>query len=311
MYLCGNSASLRRREQTPAQRPHNLTVITRRSAMNLFGHHSTVTPSFALPRLAPAPAARHAVAIPAPRMPAATPAPAAPAAPPASNDPGPRSADFEIIHGDCTRILDRYANGSFDLVVTDPPYIVGYRDRSGRSVANDDNDKWLEPAFREIFRVLAENAFCVSFYGWNQTDRFFAAWKAAGFRIAGHITFPKRYYSSVRLLRYQHESAYLLVKGQPEPANVIGDVIDWGVCTGNKLHPTQKPLSILVPLIQAFSKPGARVLDPFCGSASTLAAAVMCGRSGTGIELDGKIANVAHHRMMRVTQSGSRTWAED
>lgn len=162
------------------------------------------------------------------------------------------------------------------MVLTDPPYIVGYTDKSGRKVANDDNDEWLAPAFEQIYRVMKFDSVCVSFYGWSQTDRFFAAWRSAGFRIVGHITFPKRYTSTVRLLRYQHESAYLLAKGNPAtPQNVIGDVIDWGVYTGNKLHPTQKPLSILLPLIQSFTRPGARVLDPFCGSGSTLAAALM------------------------------------
>lgn len=265
--------------------------------MNSFGHHLVATPTFLLPSSAPSrPNAGTAQ----------TPKAAAAAMAPAANDGGDIASEFAIHQGDCTLLLPRFADRSFDLVVTDPPYIVGYRDRSGRTVANDDNDKWLEPAFREIYRVLAQDAFCLSFYGWNQTDRFFAAWKAAGFRIGGHITFPKRYSSSVRLVRYQHESAYLLVKGQPEPANVIGDVIDWGAYTGNKLHPTQKPLSILVPLIQAFSKPGASVLDPFMGSASTLAAGMMCGRHCTGIELDKGNFEIAKKRLMRMTQSRSR-----
>ncbi|NIA01003.1 DNA methyltransferase [Massilia sp. CCM 8734] len=156
---------------------------------------------------------------------------------------------YKVLQGDCIEILANFTEKSFNFVLTDPPYIAGYRDRSGRNVANDDNDRWLLPAFKQIYRVLADNSFCVSFYGWSQTDRFFAAWKAAGFRIVGHITFPKRYTSTIRMLRYQHESAYLLAKGQPaEPENVIGDVIDWGAYTGNKLHPTQKPVSILLPL---------------------------------------------------------------
>lgn len=264
--------------------------------MNLFGQHHVVTPTFALPRAAaPRP-------VEAPVLPKA----AAAARAPSANDPGARAYDFDIYQGDCTLLLPQFADRSFDLVLTDPPYIVGYRDRTGRSVANDDNDRWLEPAFREIFRVLAKDAFCVSFYGWNQTDRFFAAWKAAGFRIGGHLTFPKRYSSSVRLLRYQLESAYLLVKGQPEPANVIGDVIDWGAHTGNKLHPTQKPLSILVPLIQAFSRPGARVLDPFMGSGSTLAAGMMCGRPCTGFELERGNFEIAQKRLTRIAQSSAR-----
>jgi len=265
--------------------------------MNLFGHHLIATPTFLQPSSAPV------------RPHAGTAKPNKPAAgtnAPAANDGSETASEFAVHQGDCTLLLPQYADRSFDLVVTDPPYIVGYRDRSGRSVANDDNDKWLEPAFREIYRVLAQDAFCLSFYGWNQTDRFFAAWKAAGFRIGGHITFPKRYSSSVRLVRYQHESAYLLVKGQPEPANVIGDVIDWGAYTGNKLHPTQKPLSILVPLIQAFSKPGAHVLDPFMGSGSTLAAGMMCGRHCTGIELDKGNFEIAKKRLTRMAQSRSR-----
>ncbi len=47
---------------------------------------------------------------------------------------------------------------------------------------------------------------------------------------------------------------------------------------------------MLTPLIEAFSRPGAMVLDPFCGSGSTLVAARDIGRSYIGIELD-----AAHH----------------
>lgn len=263
--------------------------------MNAFGHHTTVIPTFGLAQRAAPPRLARAPSVPNP-----------PPSRQSANDAGEPQAAFDIHQGDCIQLLRQFQNRSFDLALTDPPYIVGYRDRSGRSVANDDNDKWLEPAFREIYRVLDDNAFCISFYGWNQTDRFFAAWKAAGFRIAGHITFPKRYSSSVRLMRYQHESAYLLVKGQPEPTHVIGDVLDWGAATGNKLHPTQKPLSILVPLIQAFSKPGARVLDPFMGSGSTLAAGMVCGRRCTGMELDPANFDIAQKRLNRIARSGAR-----
>ncbi len=39
---------------------------------------------------------------------------------------------------------------SVDFVLTDPPYIVRYRGRDGRTVKNDDNDQWLAPAFADI-----------------------------------------------------------------------------------------------------------------------------------------------------------------
>ena len=87
-------------------------------------------------------------------------------------------------------------------------------------------------------------------------------------------------------MQYQHEQAYLLVKGNPEvPANPPPDVIPWSY-TGNRLHPTQKPTGIFTPLLEAFTKPGDVVLDPFAGSGSTLVAARDLGRQFVGIELD-------------------------
>jgi DNA modification methylase len=51
------------------------------------------------------------------------------------------------------------------------------------------------------------------------------------------------------------------------------DVIDMPY-SGNKLHPTQKPLAALKPLIEAFSQKQELVLDPFCGSGSTLSVSI-------------------------------------
>lgn len=212
-------------------------------------------------------------------------------------------ATYEVLHGDCTEVLQEFPDRSVDLVVTDPPYIARYRDRTGRSVSNDDNAVWLAPAFREMYRLLRNNRFCVSFYGWTHTDLFFDAWKSAGFRVVGHITFPKRYTSTVRLLRYQHESAYLLAKGYPSaPEHVIGDVIDWVDYTGNKLHPTQKPLGILTPIIESFSRPGDMVLDPFAGSGSILAASMLTGRRAVGVELEAENVRIATERLVHVAR---------
>jgi adenine-specific DNA-methyltransferase len=148
-----------------------------------------------------------------------------------------------------------------------------------------------------MYRVLAPNSFCVSFYGWPQADRFMRAYRDAGFRVVGHLTFPKRYTSATKYLRYQHECAHLLAKGNPKPpAETIGDVIDW-TYSGNKLHPTQKPLSVLLPLIETFSAPQSTIFDPFSGSGSTLLAAKMLGRSYIGTELDAKYHAIAERRL--------------
>lgn len=191
-----------------------------------------------------------------------------------------------IEQGRCEQVMAAWPAESVNFILTDPPYLVNYRDRNGRSLPGDRSADWLAPAFAQMFRVLEPNAFCVSFYGWTKTDLFFAAWKRVGFRVAGHITFPKRYTSRVGFLRYQHESAYLLTKGRPaEPPRPVGDVLDW-LYTGNLLHPTQKPLGILIPLIEAFSRAGAVVADPFAGSGSTCLAAKLLGRIYWGVELD-------------------------
>lgn len=54
---------------------------------------------------------------------------------------------------------------------------------------------------------------------------------------------------------------------------------------GRAVHPTQKPLGILRPLIACSVPPGGMVLDPFAGSASTLLAAREIGRKAMGCEL--------------------------
>ena|ERR1700676_1127959 len=78
-----------------------------------------------------------------------------------------------------------------DFILTDPPYITRYVDRTGRTVMNDDNAQWLEPTFRQMYRLLKKGSFCFSFYSWNNADVFINAWRTVGFRIVGHIVFRK------------------------------------------------------------------------------------------------------------------------
>ena len=191
-----------------------------------------------------------------------------------------------VLHGDCISIMHSLPAHSIDFILTDPPYLVSYKDRTGRSIQNDSNSDWLMPASSEAYRVLKPDHFMISFYGWTQVDKFFHVWRSAGFRIIGHLVFRKPYTSKSRFLKYQHEQAYLLAKGNPAlPENPVPDVIDMPY-SGNKLHPTQKPVATLKPLIEAFTQDHDLVLDPFCGSGSTLLAAKILRRRYLGIELD-------------------------
>jgi len=206
-----------------------------------------------------------------------------------------------IINGDCIEIMQALPAHSVDFILTVPPYIACYKSRENQTIRNDDNAAWLRPAFAHMHRVLKHDCFAISFYGWPKVDLFFAAWKQSGFRIGGHIVFRKRYASKSAFVQYRHEAAYLLIKGDPAfPASPLPDVMDW-TYTGNKLHPTQKSIHVLKPLIEAFSKPGHLVLDPFAGSGSTCVAAHRTGRDYIGIELD-----AAHHRTATARVAGER-----
>ncbi|WP_322074712.1 DNA methyltransferase [Burkholderia cepacia] len=202
-----------------------------------------------------------------------------------------------LFHGDCLEILPTLPDAVVDLVLTAPPYLVNYKDRTGRSIANDVRDDWLAPAFAEVYRVMKPNTLCISFYGWTKTDLFFNAWKRAGLQVVGHIVFTKTYASKARFVEYRHESAYVLAKGRPPvPAVPVPDVMPFKY-TGNRHHPTEKPLGSLMPLIEAYTAPGAVVLDPFAGSGTTCVAAHALDRRYIGIELDATYYAAACERL--------------
>jgi DNA modification methylase len=88
-----------------------------------------------------------------------------------------------------------------------------------------------------------------------------------------------------------------LAKGNPRlPDNPVPDVVDMPY-SGNKLHPTQKPVAALKPLIETFTQTGEIVLDPFCGSGSSLLAAKILNRRYLGIELDLHYHTAANKRL--------------
>jgi len=207
-----------------------------------------------------------------------------------------------ILHSDCIQAMRQIPANSVDFILTDPPYLVNYRDRDGRTIQNDANADWLKPAMAEAYRVLKQDRVAVMFYGWSKVDAFFEAWRSAGFQPVGHLVFRKTYSSKSRFLRYQHEQAFLLAKGRPPlPKQPLADVIDMPY-SGNKLHPTQKPIAALVPLIRSFSLHGELVLDPFAGSGSSCAAALLTGRKYLGVEIDEAHFRQATSRMSRVKE---------
>lgn len=65
-----------------------------------------------------------------------------------------------------------------------------------------------------------------------------------------------------------------------------------------KIHPAQKPVKLLEHLIQTFTDPGDVVIDPCCGSGSTLRAARNLGRNAFGFEIDRNFYQRAKDEML-------------
>jgi site-specific DNA-methyltransferase (adenine-specific) len=207
---------------------------------------------------------------------------------------------LSIIHGDCRAVLPALEAGSVGLVVTDPPYLVNYTGRwdgTREAIAGDGEPDWVLPVFAELWRLLKDDSFAVTFYGWPHAEVFVSAFKAVGFRLVSHLVFVKNVWGLGRFTRGQHEVAFLLAKGRPEiPGKPISDVIEW-TREQSAFHPNQKPVSALVPLVLTYAGEGELVLDPFMGSGSTLLAARACGNPAIGIDIEERYCELATKRM--------------
>lgn len=96
-----------------------------------------------------------------------------------------------FIEGNCVQIMSGFPDNAVDFILTDPPYLVGFRDRAGRTLAGDRTDEWLQPACHEMYRVLKKDALMISFYGRNRVDRFIAAWKMRDSALLASWCSPK------------------------------------------------------------------------------------------------------------------------
>lgn len=213
-----------------------------------------------------------------------------------------------IICGDCIEVLKGIPSKSIDTCITDPPFVVKYRSYDGRGYPNDDNARWLKPAFAEVYRVLKNNSFCVCFYGWTKVELFMDAWKSAGFQPVSHFACVKPYAYKRKFARSNHGVAFLLAKGDPPiPQDPPKDVQHWGKYTRNVLHPTQMPVEALVPFIEAYTKKDDIVLDPFAGSGTTAVAAFKLGRRFIGIELNNEYCTTAQNRLHSLISNSNQS----
>lgn len=92
-----------------------------------------------------------------------------------------------------------------------------------------------------------------------------------------------------------NEAAF--IKYEDSPDNVLRSGFEQGE---SGFHPTQKPIRLMQALIELATQKGQIVLDPFCGSGSTLVAAKLSGRKYIGIEIDARYVDIATERLGNV-----------
>ena len=105
-------------------------------------------------------------------------------------------------------------------------------------------------------------------------------------RLNGYLT-----YKELTNLNSRYCKVFNL-KGENKKSNILEYKKDYG-----RLHPTQKPVDLLIDLIETFSNENDTVLDFTMGSGSTGVACINTNRKFIGIELDDKYFDIACNRI--------------
>lgn len=115
---------------------------------------------------------------------------------------------------------------------------------------------------------------------------------------------PRMPARSVRMRGQLKKQIDVFVGPEPvEPLEALESDV-WDVAAINNMatertgYPTQKPLVLLERLVGAHSRPGELVLDPFCGSGTTLVAAKKLGRRALGMDASADAVRIARQRLL-------------
>lgn len=248
---------------------------------------------------------------------------------------------YQFLPGDCLDHLRGMGGATVDLAYLDPPYNTGVRrvgtDRGNGVTTYTDNWSdmrdyvaFLRERVAEVHRVLRPTGSILLHCDWRSShhvrlmlDDIFGAEA-----FVNHIVWsyglggssPRRFARKHDdILFYGRSAAYwfepprvparsVRLAGQLKKAT---DVLDIPSINNMALertgYPTQKPLELLRVLVGACCPPGGLVLDPFCGSGTTLVAAVSLGRSAIGIDVNDDALRLARARLESTEVSSSRT----
>jgi DNA modification methylase len=231
--------------------------------------------------------------------------------------------DHRLLCGDATIAADVekvLAGGLADMVFTDPPYNVNYgatmkdklRGKTHRKIANDNLgdgfEKFLHEACSNILAVTKGAIYvCMSS---SELHTLQQAFREAGGHWSTFIIWAKNTFTMGRS-DYQRQYEPILYGWKEGTdhywcgARDQGDVWFVKKPVANDLHPTMKPVELIVRALRNSSKSRDTVLDPFAGSGSTLIACEKTGRQARLIELEPRYVDVAVRRWEEFTGNGA------
>lgn len=238
---------------------------------------------------------------------------------------------------DCLEYLKSLPDNSIDLVLTDPPYFLGYDAGKGwDSQWSSDQDylDWCKSWAVECARVLKPNRMmCV--FGTLKFDNFLRfkidiLSKITDMHSSEEIIWSYNWGGrSKKNFARKHEYIWCFSKGKDFLFNADEVRVERkqkkNIRTGEdytqgtiptciweknnhttskeycKWHPTQKPIEILERFIKAYTNPGDKVLDIFAGSASVMIACENTSRTFFGCELDEEYYELSKARYTELT----------
>lgn len=198
-----------------------------------------------------------------------------------------------------------------NLILTDPPYGVSFKSKSGLTIKNDSmkNEEFyefLKSAFINMAAHLEHGGSAYVFHADTEGLNFRQAFIDAGFHLAGCCIWVK---DSLVLGRsdyqWQHEPVLygFLKNGKHSWYSDRKQTTIWNFKKPkrNENHPTSKPLDLLSYPLGNSSQENAIVVDTFGGSGSTLMACEAMNRICYTMELDPKYASVILRRYVEDT----------
>ncbi|KXB08076.1 hypothetical protein AKJ58_00990 [candidate division MSBL1 archaeon SCGC-AAA385D11] len=219
-----------------------------------------------------------------------------------------------LILGDCLEKIEEIPDDSIHLLLTDPPYgtntVTGARfetEKLREDWTYDGDDESVYPLLNRLFEKmkpkLVKDAHIYIFTSWKAWHRLYPIVDEF-FEVKNWLVYLHYMATAGDLYRYRTAASSIMFASnggkRPIGSHKWNFIDERGTYRkdGMAHHPAQKSISICKKLIENSTVEGETVLDPFCGSGSTLVAAEELGRNWIGIEKERRWYDVAKSRIL-------------